>query len=389
MEVKEGYTVNLKLSRRGMMAVSSGAALARSVSWAAAAKRWPVVEGADTPKLCLGSGDGGAGASGLSAGFQRIKQLGVHHIIGGGVGRSLPWAEADIRTAIERAREAGLTLYNAMINPTPNVIYGRQGRDADIDKLIKSVQAAGRAGLPVVEYNFYAHRAMEGYFEETGRAGSGYTGFDYSRLVDVEGKKVPFKDLPPLPNVGAHNLDEMWNNITYFLKAIIPVAEKAGVLMALHPNDPPAPISRGSQQIMGTVAGWKKLISIVDSPANGITFDCGVTCEMGDDPVAVCRYFASRKRMNHMHFRNVRVVKPYERYTEVFPDEGQVDMFGVMREVVRNRYTGTIYPEHPRGLDYDRDRGPIGGYPGGGSYAGIAFNLAYTRAMLQAALGSV
>src|ERR1035438_5452819 len=102
--------------------------------------------------------------------------------------------------------------------------------------------------------------------------------------------------------------------VTYFLKAAVPAAGKAGVRLALHPNDPPAPISRGSGQIMGSVAGWKHLIEIVDSPANGITFDCGVTREMGDDPVAVAQYFASRKRINHVHYRNVAVVKPYEKY---------------------------------------------------------------------------
>jgi mannonate dehydratase len=265
-----------------------------------------------------------------------------------------------------------------MIGVPPNILYGRQGRDADIDVLIKSIQAAGRAGLPVVEYNFYAHRAMEGYFEETGRAGIGHTGFDYEKM----------RGLPPLPEQGARTLDEMWANITYMLKAIVPVAEKANVRLALHPNDPPAPLSRGSEQIMGTLAGWKKLISIVDSPANGITFDCGVTREMGEDPVAVCRYFAERDRINHAHFRNVRVMKPYERYTEVSIDEGVVDMFGVMRALVQAKYNRTIYPEHPRALDYDRDRGRIPGYPGGGGYGGFIFTVAYTRAMLQAALAS-
>jgi mannonate dehydratase len=103
----------------------------------------------------------------------------------------------------------------------------------------------------------------------------------------------------------------MWTNVGYFLKTVVPVAEKAGVRLALHPNDPPAPVSRGSEQIMGTVAGWKKLISLVDSPSNGITFDCGVTREMGEDPVEVCRYFASRDRINHVHYRNVIVIKPY------------------------------------------------------------------------------
>ena len=124
----------------------------------------------------------------------------------------------------------------------PNVIYGRPGRDEEIDKIRQSIQAAGQVGLPVVEYNFYAHRAMEGYFEETGRGGAGLTGVDYDRM----------KGLPPLPQEGAHTLDEMWANITYFLKAVIPVAEKANVRLALHPNDPPFPLSRGSQQIMAT-----------------------------------------------------------------------------------------------------------------------------------------
>ena len=202
------------------------------------------------------------------------------------------------------------------------------------------------------------------------------TAFDYDRV----------KDLPPLPDEGAHTLDEMWKNITYFLKAVVPVAEQCGVRLALHPNDPPAPLSRGSQQIMGDLAGWKHLIEIVPSKSNGITFDCGVTRELGEDPVEVCRYFGSRDRINHVHYRNVRVEKPREKYTEVFIDEGQVDMFAVMKELLRQNYPRLINPEHPRGLDADRELGgPKPFYPGGGSYIGYAYNVGFTRAMLQAA----
>ena len=69
-----------------------------------------------------------------------------------------------------------------MIGGFPNTIYGRPGRDEEIDKIRQSIQAAGQVGIPVVEYNFYAHRAMEGYFEETGRGGAGLTGVDYDRM---------------------------------------------------------------------------------------------------------------------------------------------------------------------------------------------------------------
>jgi mannonate dehydratase len=358
----------MQFSRRSLIRTAGAAALVPRGGMAAPAQNWPIAEGPNTPKICLGGGTPD------EAGMRRMKQLGVNYVLGGGP--QIPWSEEEIRGRIERYKAGGLTLYNLMIGGFGDAIYARPGRDEAIEKVRQSIRAAGKAGLPVVEYNWYAHRAMEGYFEETGRAGVGLTGFDYEKM----------KDLPALPNEGAHTLDEMWTNITYFLKAVVPVAEEAGVRLALHPNDPPAPLSRGSQQIMGTVAGWKKLVDIVNSPANGITFDCGVTREMGEDPVEVCRYFASRKRINHMHYRNVRVAKPYERYTEVFIDEGQVDLFGVMKEVVRQKYAGTIYPEHPRALDYDRERGPIRGYPGGGGYTGEVFNVAYTRAMMQAAL---
>jgi len=138
---------------------------------------------------------------------------------------------------------------------------------------------------------------------------------------------------------------------------------------------------------MGSLAGWKRLIDIVPSKANGITFDCGVTKELGEDPVEVCRYFGSRDRINHVHFRNVRTRVPREKYVEVFPDEGEVDMLAVMKELVRQKYPRLVYPEHPRGLDADRELKDLGSsYPGGGAYVGFVYNVGYTRAMLQAAL---
>ena len=469
--------MEFRFSRRKMMQGVGGIAMAQSLATADAApapRKWPIEEGPDTPKICLSMGDGGgplpaslqppapaAAAPGAAAGrggrgggggyggflppkteaapappadaaggggrgfgnpaasYQRIRQLGVTYLLGVGIGGS-PWTEENVRRTVQSAKDAGLVAYNAMINVPVAVIYGKETRAKDMEPFLASIEAAGKGGLTVVEYNFYAHRAIEGYYETVGRAKAGYTGFDYELelLINETGavvqpiyrdengqiapetlaafpnaKKVKFKDLPPLANEGAHNLQEMWANVTWFLKAAVPAAEKAGVRLALHPNDPPAPISRGSQQIMGSLAGWKHLTEIVNSPANGITYDSGVTREMGEDPVVVAEYFASRKRINHVHYRNVAVVKPYERYQEIFIDAGMGDMFGVMKALVRNKYTGTIYPEHPRAFDADRDRvapgGRVGGYPGGGGYTGITYSVAYTRAMMQAALESV
>jgi mannonate dehydratase len=301
-------------------------------------------------------------------------QIGVYHVFSGGP--PIPWTAGKLQPIVDKLKAGGVSLGNLMIGGFPNSIYGRPGRDEEIEKVRQSIQAAGQVGLPVVEYNFYAHRAIEGYYEETGRGGAGLSGVDYERM----------KGLPPLPEEGTHSLNEIWANITYFLKAIVPVAEKANVRLALHPNDPPFPLSRGSEQIMATLVGWKHLIEIVDSPANGITFDCGVTQEIGEDPVAVCNYFGSRDRINHMHYRNPHVSKPYVKYVEGFIDEGDVNMLAVMRELIKVKYTRELNPEHPRGIDYDRVRGPIHGYPGGGGYGGDLYDVAYAKAMLQAAL---
>jgi len=311
------------------------------------------------------------------AGMRRVQQLGVSDVMMGGP--PIPWREPDLRALMDKLKSGGLTLGNMMISGFPNTLYGKPGRDEEIEQVRQSIRAAGKVGLPVIEYNFYAHRLVEGYYEEIGRGGAGLTAFDYDRV----------KDLPPLAEEGAHKLEEMWSNIAYFLKAVIPVAEESGVRLALHPNDPPAPVSRGSQQIMGTVEGWKRLIDIVVSPCNGITFDCGVTREMGEDPVEVCRYFGSRDVINHVHYRNVRVERPYQKYTEVFLDEGVNNMYAVMKELVRQKYSRLIYPEHPRAIDYDRQRPDFSPYyPGGGGYAAFAYNVGYTKAMLQAALTS-
>ena len=441
-------------------------------------RKWPIEEGPDTPKICLAPGDGGgplpasltpaapaaaaAGAPGAAAGrggrggggaggyggylaphaeaapapapdaaggggrgfgnqaaaYQRIRQLGVTHLLGVGIGGS-PWTEEAVRRAVQTAKEAGLVAYNSMINLPSSVIYGKETRAKDMEPFLASIEAAGKGGLTVVEYNFYAHRAIEGYYETVGRAKAGYTGFDYDLELLVNennvpvqpvyrddkgqitpetlaafpnAKKVKFRDLPPLPQEGAHDLKEMWANASWFLKLAVPAAEKAGVRLALHPNDPPAPISRGSEQIMGTVSGWKHLIEIVNSPANGITFDCGVTREMGEDPVVVGDYFASRKRINH--YRSSGGGRSRRKYRGDFHRCGHGrHMFGVMKALVKNKYTGTIYPQHPRAFVADRDRiapgGRIGGYPGGGGYTGITYSVAYTRAMMQAALESI
>lgn len=336
--------------------------------------QWPIPERPDTPKLCVG-----VSMNADANEMRQTKQMGADYVLMGGP--EIPWTVEKLKSVMDRFKAEGLTVINMMIGGHPNTIYGQEGRDEEIQKIKQSLEAAGKAGLPVVEYNFYAHRLMEGYYETQARGGAGNTAFDYDRG----------KNMPADTSIGKLQTVEMlWDNLTYFLKAVIPVAEKAGVRMALHPNDPPIPVSHGHAQIIATFKDWKRLIDIVNSPSNGMTFDCGVSREMGEDPIEVLHYIGSRDRINHVHYRNVIVDQPYIKYQEVFPDEGQVNLFAVMRELIKIKYKHGLYPEHPRAMDYDKEHsgGIQNQYPGGGGYAAQAYNFAFARAMELAVLSA-
>ena len=339
------------------------------------AQDWPITEGPNTPKLIMSASPD----ADQYADFRRIKQLGVNNVLMYGA-PEIPWDERELRMIVETFERADLGVMHMYISGFDNVIYGREGADEQIEQVQASLRAAGEAGIPVVEYNWYADRLVEGYYHVEGRGGAGYTGYDYSRV----------DDLPPDPEIGTHSAEELWSRLTRFLEAVIPVAEEAGVRMAVHPNDPPAPVSRGSDQILATFEDWQRLVNIVDSPSNGMTVHSGVTTEIGVDPVEVVRYMGERDRINHVHYRNVTVEEDANKYVEVFPDNGETNMFAFMRELIRQGYTRAVYPEHPRALDYDRQHrhGITGSYSsvGGGGYGGMIYNIAYARAMMQAAL---
>jgi len=184
--------LEFRISRRKMLQGAGAAAVAQSVEIANATpaeRQWPIEEGPNTPKICLGLGDGGGplaaclqpqyqgqagsgatggtlaprpesaqtaaapagrGADGNPAAYQRISQLGVTHLVGVSVG-GFPWREENVRGAIQTARDHGLVAYNAMIGIPSTILYGRDGRDKDMELTIASIQAAGKAGLPVIE----------------------------------------------------------------------------------------------------------------------------------------------------------------------------------------------------------------------------------------------
>lgn len=261
---------------------------------------------------------------------------------------SAPWDEEELRRVKQRIEAFGFRVASTNLPQSGSILLGHDDRAEQLAILKQNIRLAGDLGIPVMTYNFTALRASEGYGARysdmsDGRGGADMRDFDEERI----------RGLPPLPSVGQHSLDEMWERIGHFLDALIPVAEEANVRLAVHPNDPPIPVYRGVAQPLGDLDGLKKLIDLVNSPANTVFFDTGVTTEMGEDAVEAIRYFGQRDRIGIVHFRNVRVEQPRYKYVETFHDNGDCDMFGCLQALDEVGYSGTIYPDHTPYLSDD------------------------------------
>jgi mannonate dehydratase len=278
-------------------------------------------------------------------------------------GPSGPWKEEEVRSLIQRVEAAGLRLGNVMLHPFTNALLGNSERDRDIENVRKSIRIAGRLGVPVVEYNFYALRNVEGLDRRPGRGGATYRGFDDTRV----------KDRSPLPAIGTVSDEQMWERLRYFLKAVVPAAQESHVRLALHPNDPPVPNYRGVAQAVDTVEHWKRLVNFIPSPANGITLDTGVTAEQGADVVETIRYFGQRDCINHVHFRNVRTLTPKYNYIETFIDEGQTDMLAAMRALREAGYSQMVVPDHSPSITGDTN-----------AFGAWGYALGYIKALIRA-----
>jgi len=175
-----------------------------------------------------------------------------------------------------------------------------------------------------------------------------------------------------------YSADEIWANYTYFMKAVLPVAAKANVKLALHPDDPPVEKMNGVAKVLTHYDGYHRAEQIAGgSPQWGLTFCVGTWSEggdrMGKNVFEMIRDFGGRRKIFEVHFRNV--TGPLPRFVETFPDDGYMDMYQVMKALRQARFDGAVEPDHVPGLAGDT------GMP----RAGTAYCIAYMRALLRRA----
>jgi mannonate dehydratase len=255
-------------------------------------------------------------------------------------------------------------------NPPMDAIrLGRPGREEELELFTRLVRNMGRLGIPVLCYNWMP---VLGWLRTSsrvpGRGGATVVGFDASVIADA-----------PPTSAGTVAREDLLRNLGWFLERIVPVAEHAGVRLAMHPDDPPLPSVRGIDRILGSVDGFRRLLELHPSEANGITLCQGNFTLMTPDVPAVIREFGSAGRIHFVHFRDVRGTP--EHFVETFHDEGQTDMLACMRAYREIGFRGVLRTDHVPEISGDAAR--FGGY----SDLARLHAIGYTQGLREAAYG--
>lgn len=304
--------------------------------------------------------------------WKLAKQLGVNHAIVSVdpmLRKVKPEEYLATLTKIKADYEAeGLTIAGVESHPVPaeKIKLGLPGRDEEIDNYCAALEAMGKVGIPMCCYNFMAglgwYRTKVNVPE---RGGALTTEFDYQ---DAEKQG--------LTEWGKISDEKMWDNLTYFVKKIMPVAEKANVKMALHPDDPPISPLRGISRILINADAFRKVMDMVPSPVNGVTFCQANFKAMGEDAEAVAKEFCEKGKVFFVHFRDIE--GKGEHFRETFHDNGPSDMVKMLKIYYESGFNGPMRPDHAPTMEGEANDTP--GY----AMMGKVFAFGYMKGIMKA-----
>ena len=267
------------------------------------------------------------------------------------IGDGLLWPYEEIVAIRQRVESFGLRLeaiQNMRLDLFDEIRLARPGRAKLLEDLKETVRNLGRAGVPIFAYNWRPNRLYRTGRVET-RGGAHATAFDVDKLKE-----------PEFSHGRAYTADELWDSFEYFVKAIMPVAEEAGVRLAHHPDDPPlpdGPAIGGIPRIFSSFEGFKRGMELADSPNWGLLFCMGCWSEMGGSDYVLngLRFFGERNKLFYIHFRDVRGTGHH--FHEVFIGDGQVDLVAALKVLKEVNFTGFLIDDHTPHMEGDGDRG--------------------------------
>lgn len=261
------------------------------------------------------------------------------------------WDFDHLRTIKERFTAAGLDLQvieSAPASIMEPVKLGLPEREEGIQRFCQLLENMGRLGISVMCHNWMAgigwYRSDLGIRLAT-RGNARVSGYDHSQVHHTQ-----------LTEWGEITEDALWENMEDFLKRVVPVAEKTGVKLAVHPDDPPISPVHGIGRILTNPDAFQRVIDMVPSPNNGITFCQGNFSAMGVDVPETIRHFGQQGKVFFVHFRDVRGTP--ERFVETFHNTGQTDMLAAMRAWAEVGFDGPIRPDHVPTLAGESNENP-------------------------------
>jgi mannonate dehydratase len=274
-----------------------------------------------------------------------------------------PWPLDRVESLREEVEAHGMPL--AVVESIPvheDIKLGRPTRDWLIDNYCESVRSLGRAGVSVLCYNFMpVFDWMRTNLALRLTDGSTALSYDDAALANIDLSRGT-ADLPGwataysgedlrklLDGYRSVNEEKLWDNFSYFLQRVVPVAAASGVRMALHPDDPPWSIF-GLPRIITDGAALERVTNIVDDPANGITFCTGsLAAHPKNDLPAMIRAIGGKGRIHFAHCRNIKRTGPRSFQETAHPSEfGDVDMRAVLTALSDTGFTGPIRSDHGR-----------------------------------------
>lgn len=282
-------------------------------------------------------------------------------------GLNPPWDITALRTIQRRFADAGITIVGLEGDEfnMQRIKLGLPGRDEDLERYTQMLANLGELGIRLLCYNFMA---TIGWCRTDGRVptrGGAIT------------NRFELAALDPTPVLEAERVTEemLWENYAYFIRAVLPAAERAGVKLGLHPDDPPISPLRGVSRIFTSAAAFQRAMAMSDSSSHGITFCQANFRAMGEDVAATARRFSNR--IVFVHFRDIE--GSARDFTEVFHDAGPTDMPAMLRLYSEIGFKGPIRVDHVPSLSGEED------LPHGYAYLGRLFAIGYMKGILQTA----